>query len=261
VTEVETAGGGAAALIYQREALDDRGLRNAVLAAVRLAVTRLGLAAEAAAQLDALAASRARLAAAAVEERDRFAADVATGPGALLVGAARELDAAGPYAPVPLAELLQGARDELKLARRDLKATVSGDIAATVGARGLEASLHDLARRAGTACDIRLGGLDPPEEVAVAAWYVAAEAVANALKHAHAATIAIAARSAGQLLVIEVADDGVGGADAGGRGLTGLAIRVTEKGGRLAVASRPGGGTIVSARLPLSAGASTVRPS
>jgi signal transduction histidine kinase len=251
VTEVQIDGGGAAALIHARGALEDLGLRTAVLSAIRLAITRLELAAEAAAQLDALAASRGRLGVAATVERDRFAAAVAAGPGELLVEASGELEAA--EAPPELAELVRAALDELRSARNDLGASVAGATAAAVAARGLAASLGDLAERAAAECDIQLGRATVPDQIAVAAWYVAAEAVANALKHAQAATITIAVRVAGEELLLEVIDDGVGGADPDGHGLRGVASRLADVGGRLEVASRPGDGTTIAAGLPLRA--------
>jgi signal transduction histidine kinase len=82
------------------------------------------------------------------------------------------------------------------------------------------------------------------------AYYVACEALTNAAKHAHAATITINARQHDGRLVVEVGDDGVGGADPNGSGLRGLADRVAALDGRLHVHSPPGQGTRVTAELP-----------
>ena len=96
-----------------------------------------------------------------------------------------------------------------------------------------------------------------PEPIEAAAYYVVSEAVANVVKHASAIVgRASALEAVNGRVVIEVADDGVGGADAdGGSGLRGLADRVEALDGRLAVESPPGAGTRVVAEIPLPAGA------
>jgi signal transduction histidine kinase len=84
-----------------------------------------------------------------------------------------------------------------------------------------------------------------------AAYCVASEAGANAAKHSHASEVRLAASRGGPLLVLEVSDDGIGGAGAGGgSGLRGLADRVEALGGRLTVSSPPGRGTTVRAEIP-----------
>ena len=92
------------------------------------------------------------------------------------------------------------------------------------------------------------GALPPPVEAA--AYYVVAEALANAAKHAAACLITVRVAFEDGLLVTEVADDGCGGADENGGGLQGLADRVASIGGRLAVSSIPGAGTALRAEIP-----------
>ncbi|KAB2374849.1 hypothetical protein F9B16_27065 [Actinomadura montaniterrae] len=90
-----------------------------------------------------------------------------------------------------------------------------------------------------------------PEDVATTAYYVASEAVANAVKHAAAGGIRLRVTRADGHLTVEVHDDGSGGATIEpGSGLAGLADRVAAAGGALSVASRPGSGTSVEAVLP-----------
>ena len=90
-----------------------------------------------------------------------------------------------------------------------------------------------------------------PEQIEVAAYYVVSESLANIGKHAHATSVRIAVSRAAELVVVEVDDDGVGGADTErGSGLRGLADRVEAHGGRLRVWSPPGGGTRVRAEMP-----------
>ena len=90
----------------------------------------------------------------------------------------------------------------------------------------------------------------PPRAVETAAYYVVAEALANAGKHAAAQRVDITVRDDAGTLVVEVLDDGVGGADAGGSGLRGLARRVEALDGTLSVRSPAGGPTIVKAVVP-----------
>jgi signal transduction histidine kinase len=90
-----------------------------------------------------------------------------------------------------------------------------------------------------------------PEQVEVAAYYVVAESLANVAKHAHATRATILAAERGNSVVVEIVDDGVGGADTErGSGLRGLADRVEALGGRLKVWTPHGGGTRVQAEIP-----------
>jgi signal transduction histidine kinase len=91
-----------------------------------------------------------------------------------------------------------------------------------------------------------------PEYVEVTAYYVIAEALANATKHARVAAVGIRAEVAGEVLVVTIRDDGIGGADpARGTGLTGLKDRVEALGGVIRIESPPGAGTTLRAELPL----------
>jgi signal transduction histidine kinase len=93
-----------------------------------------------------------------------------------------------------------------------------------------------------------------PENVEVTAYYIASEALTNALRHAHASQVRITVESDDRRLMLTVGDDGVGGADASrGSGLIGLHDRVAALGGVLAVHSRPGSGTVLTAEIPVSA--------
>ena len=90
----------------------------------------------------------------------------------------------------------------------------------------------------------------PPRRVEETAYYVAAEALANATKHAGASAVTISAARSGGQLVVEVDDDGVGGADPAGWGLRGLADRIAALDGQLLVDSPAGAGTRITARIP-----------
>ena len=117
---------------------------------------------------------------------------------------------------------------------------------------GLPAALEELCGRAAlparleVAIDRRL-----PAQVETAAYFLVSEALTNAAKHAQARQAQVTARDNDGLLTVEVADDGVGGATAGGgSGLRGMADRVEALGGRFTLSSPEGGGTVVRAELP-----------
>jgi signal transduction histidine kinase len=90
-----------------------------------------------------------------------------------------------------------------------------------------------------------------PAEIEASAYFIVAEALTNVVKHSHAGRAEVRASVAEGMLRIEVRDDGTGGADRDGHGLVGIADRATALGGRLEIESPAGGGTRVTATLPL----------
>ena len=148
--------------------------------------------------------------------------------------------------------VLGEAREALAVALEELRDLAQGIRPAILVERGLPAALDDLSRRAALPVRVELaltGRL--PEAVEAAAYFVASEALTNAAKHSHASEVRLTASCDGSRLVIEVSDDGIGGAGAGGgSGLRGLADRVEAIGGRFTVSSPPGRGTTVRAELP-----------
>jgi len=117
--------------------------------------------------------------------------------------------------------------------------------------RGLRPALESLAARSPHAVRIEIPGERLPALVEVAAYYLVAEALTNAVKHAQASSASIRVAAEDGLVVIEVADDGIGGATVErGSGLLGLADRVAALGGQLTVDSPPGAGTLVRAEIP-----------
>jgi signal transduction histidine kinase len=120
-----------------------------------------------------------------------------------------------------------------------------------LGDRGLEAAVAGLASRSPVHVTLSANLTErPPAAVETAAYFVVAEAIANAGKHADASQLEIAIRRTGGMLVVDVVDDGRGGADPNGHGLTGLRQRVEALDGTLEVTSPPGGPTTVRARMP-----------
>ena len=213
--------------------------------------------AELQARLADLATSRARIVAAGDVERRRLERNLHDGAQqrlvtlsiTLRVGLAKlEADPAGAR------DLLTGAADELSMALAELRELARGLHPVVLTERGLGPAVEALASRAPVPVEI----VETPSErlaqpIEAAAYYLIAEALTNVAKHAHARSVRVRVAQTGSMVVVQVHDDGVGGADtAGGTGLEGLADRVEALGGRLELASPAGAGTTVSAEIPVS---------
>ena len=175
---------------------------------------------------------------------------------ALLLGHARRRVDADPTDP-EIADLLAQATAELQAGLAELRELARGIHPPLLTDQGLEPALHALAARAPVpvtlAADV---GERLPAPVEIAAYFVVAEALANVGKYAQACEATIAVRRVNGLVTVEVADDGVGGADAGrGTGLRGLTDRVAVLDGTLAVDSPRGGGTRLHVEIPCGRGA------
>ncbi len=200
-----------------------------------------------------LAASRARLVAAGDEARRRIERNLHDGAQQRLVSLGLWLRTAQAAAPPELAAFLAAGVDDAKGALADLQEISRGIHPAVLSERGLEPALKALARRSAVAVelDVRVERR-LPEPVEAAAYYVAAEALTNAAKHAQASLVELRVEEDERAVRLAVCDDGVGGADAtGGSGLIGLRDRVDAIGGTIEIASPPGAGTTVLARLPV----------
>ena len=213
----------------------------------------LGL--ESAEAREQLNASRLRILQAGLEERRRLERNLHDGAQQRLVSLALQLrlvegllerDAAAAR------ELVGAARGELDQAMRELRELARGLHPAVLTERGLLAGLQSLADAAALPVTIH-GALDErlDDAVEAGAYFVVAESITNAVKHAGASGIEVRVERRAGALRLEIADDGRGGADPErGTGLRGLADRVEALGGRFAVADRPLGGTVVSVELP-----------
>jgi signal transduction histidine kinase len=149
-------------------------------------------------------------------------------------------------------ELLDRAITELAEGLQEIRELASGLHPAVLVERGLDAALEAIALRAAVPIELRTQiGCMLPDQVQAAAYYVVAEGVANANKHAGASRVVVRTRTDDGNLVVEIADDGGGGADEEGSGLRGLADRVEALGGTLTLESPAGGGTCLLARIPL----------
>ena len=254
-TVVEREGEPIAALIHDAALAENHELVQSVCAAAALTLENARLQAELRARLAELQASRARLVEATESERRRIERDLHDGTQQRLVSIAMTLGLAESKlaADRPAVEpVLREARDALTVALAELRELTQGIRPAILVERGLAAALDDLSRRAAlpVRLEVDLGGR-LPAQVEGAAYFVASEALANAAKHSHATAARLAASRDGGVLVLEVSDDGIGGAAAGGgSGLRGLADRVEALGGRLTVSSPPGRGTTLRAEIP-----------
>ncbi|HUG16676.1 MAG TPA: histidine kinase, partial [Thermomicrobiales bacterium] len=202
-------------------------------------------------QLVEVRESRARIVEAQLAERHKLERDLHDGAQQRLLGLAMQLRAVEMSGdPERMDGALAGAVDELQAAVRELRDLANGLRPAILADGGLAAALDDLAARSPVPVRLELTGERFAPGIEETAWFIACEAVANAVKHAAPCAVAISAsRSAGWLrLVIE--DDGIGGADPTGSGLRGIADRAEVAGGTLTVRPRGGHGTVVIAELP-----------
>jgi signal transduction histidine kinase len=247
-TSIDRDGEPFAIVVHDRAVLDDPALVAAVTAATRLNSSHASLRAEVRGLVVQEEASRRRLLIAGDEARRALERRLHDGPLRRLdrlheTFAATAGSRPGPHTQRAVAQL-SGTLDELRDLARGLFPRVL--------AEGLATALAGLAGR--TPVPVRLSVPDDrfPDDVEVTAWYVCAEAVANAVKHATPASIAIDVERRDGRLAIRVSDDGCGGADpAHGTGLRGLADRVEALGGRLVVESTAGRGTRLVAEVPL----------
>ena len=148
-------------------------------------------------------------------------------------------------------DLLENATTEVKAGLAELRTLARGLHPALLAESGLKDALVTLANRVPIITAVRASDRRYPERIEVTAYYIVAEALANAAKHSGASTIDVRIDESDGWLRIEIADDGVGGADlARGSGLIGLQDRASAIGGTLTVQSPPAAGTVVRAELP-----------
>jgi hypothetical protein len=245
ITPVDLAGQRLALLIHDPAVLADRSVIDAASGALSVAVANAQLQTTVRASVADVEASTRRLLNAADAERRRFGSQLRVDVEPLLREAADELRAAD--AEPALIARVDAVRGQLFRLARGLDPVMLDE-------RGLGAALRELADHAGIPASVSGPDERLAPEVEQCVWFTCSEAVANALKHAHASRLEIEVRAARGVVDVVVRDNGVGGADpANGSGLRRLAGRVESAGGSLALSSPPGGGTRVVARLPAEA--------
>jgi signal transduction histidine kinase len=253
VTRIERDGELVAAIVH--DALNfDREL-DAIGAAAAIALENERLDAELRAKVAELRESRSRMLRIGLEERRRLERDLHDGAQQRLVSMALNMRLARDRMradPDAAERMLDGASSELDAALEELRELARGIHPAVLSDRGLDAALETLARRAPLPVELNRDARERlPESIELAAYFVVSEALTNVAKYADATHAQVnVARRNGKLLV-EVTDDGVGGADPdNGTGLRGLADRLAVIEGRLEVESPPGAGTTIRARIP-----------
>jgi signal transduction histidine kinase len=253
VTTVEREGQPVAALVHDPAVLEDPGLLEAVTSAAQLAAANARLRAEVQARVVELAASRRRILEAGDEERRRLERRLREGAEARLGELAVTLrrgrgSASGEHTRDQIAH----AEEQLARTLEELRRLAHGLHPRVLSEHGLEGALAVLATDLPLPVEIKVTGDQLPERVAVAAYFVCAEALTNVAKHAAAAHAAVAVTASEGRVRVEIEDDGIGGADpAHGSGLRGLADRVETFAGTLQVESVPGHGTRLAAEIPL----------
>jgi signal transduction histidine kinase len=202
-----------------------------------------------------LAASRKRIVAASDDARRRIERDLHDGVQQQLVSLGLEVGKleAGLRSGDKLKQPLASVSDSVGSVLDSLVEVARGIHPAILSQGGLEAALHGLARRAAVPVELDARIDDPlPDEIQVAAHYVASEALTNVAKHARASVVHMGVTTAGEALTLVIRDDGVGGADLGrGSGLVGLRDRVEALGGTITIDSSAGKGTCIAVTLPI----------
>jgi signal transduction histidine kinase len=188
-------------------------------------------------------------------ERRRIERDLHDGTQGRLVSLAMSLgllEARLPSEADAVRSIAQGARRTVAAALEELRELGQGIYPAALAERGLGAALQELAERAALPARVEVCiDARPPARVEATAYFAVSEALTNAAKHSHASEVRISVSCAEPLLIVEVVDDGLGGAAAGsGSGLRGLTDRVEALGGRLILSSPPGRGTRVRVEIP-----------
>jgi signal transduction histidine kinase len=201
-----------------------------------------------------LDASRARIVEAADAARQRIERDLHDGAQQRLVSLALNLRLlqANLDAGSDAARELAAARSELEATLEELRDLARGIHPSVLTDRGLEAAIAGLVGRSPIPVELQLNGAEGlPEPVQITAYFIVAEALTNAFKHARCDLVTVRVGAEGGWATVEVHDDGVGGTDpAGGSGLSGLRDRVSALGGALDISSPPGDGTTIRARMP-----------
>jgi signal transduction histidine kinase len=246
-----------AALVYDSSLLLEPELVDSAAAAARMALENAGLQAQLRAQLEEVRQSRARLVEAAQDERQRVERDLHDGAQQQLVTLLLSLQAtravANRHADPETASMLDSNIATLKQALAELRELARGIYPSILTEAGLVPAARSLAERSPIPVEVRgdLGDVRLAPQLEATLYFVAAEAITNAIKHSDARNICVTMQRGPSTVSLEVSDDGRGGADLlAGTGLRGLSDRVAAVGGRLEVGSANGRGTRIHSEIP-----------
>jgi signal transduction histidine kinase len=253
-TPISREGVPVALVLHDAALLDEPRLLASVAAATGMTIQNAQLQVELRARLQELRGSRARILQAEQNERRRLERDLHDGAQQRLVALSMELGELEERldGSTELRKRIEEARQEVTASLAELRNLAHGIHPAAVSDHGLAVALESLATRATIPVQV-IGAPSErlPEHVEMAAFFIVSEALTNVAKHARASSAVVEFDRTVVLLIVEVRDDGVGGASAdAGTGLRGLADRVEALGGRLMVWSPVGRGTRVRAEIP-----------
>jgi signal transduction histidine kinase len=253
-TVVNRGGKPVAGLVHDASLLQEPELLDAVVAAAGIALENGRLESDLRARVEELRRSRARIVEVAQTERQRLERDLHDGAQQRLVTLSLHLGTLErQLADHPRAlPLLEQAKRELDQSLRELRELARGIHPAVITERGLGAALDGLVSRASIPVELEVDlEARPPEAVELAAYYLVAESLTNVAKHAEASSASVEVTRQDGGLIVEIRDDGVGGASPeGGSGLRGLEDRVEALGGRVQMWSPRGAGTRIRAEIP-----------
>ncbi len=243
-----------AALLHDPALDEEPELLNAVTAAAGIALENARLHAELRARLEELRGSRARIVDAGQTERKRLERNLHDGAQQRLIALSLELGLweEGLQGDSEASRRLDRARREIATSLEELRDIARGLHPAVVSGHGLEVALEQLAARGPVPVrmDVEVGNR-LPERLEVAVFYLVAESLANIGKHANATSATVEVSRIDGRVVVEIVDDGIGGADTElGSGLRGLADRVEALEGRMRIWSPEGHGTRLRAEIP-----------
>ncbi|MGH2949549.1 MAG: histidine kinase [Solirubrobacteraceae bacterium] len=255
-TAVELEGRRVGAIVHDSTLSEDPHTLRSVAAAAGLAMENERLHAQLRARVEELRTSRARIVDAGTKERRRLERNLHDGAQQRLVALSLTLRLAQAKVgkdPGKAEELLFAAQEELTLALGELRELARGIHPAVLSDRGLRPALEALAGRAPIPVELAELPRDRlPEPIEAAAYFVVAEALTNVVKYAHASQATVSVSRHNGSAIVEVADDGIGGADPGrGSGLRGLSDRVSALDGQVVLDSPAGSGTRLRAEIPV----------
>jgi signal transduction histidine kinase len=249
VTRLEQDGTAVAAVVHDPSLLDEPELVESAGTAARLALENARLHAETRAQLQQVRESRRRIVTAADEERRRIERNLHDSVQQRLLAVALKLSSSRRQADLELDELIGSSVVELQQINEELRTLARGLHPTVLTEYGLVSALTALTSNTPLPVTVDVSDDRLPLEVEAAAYYVASEALNNIVKHAGAEHATISAHHEGDMLLLEIADDGVGGATPD-FGLQGIADRVEALGGSLLVDSPAGQGTRITVEIP-----------
>ena len=258
LTDVGDAGAPSVAIVHDAALRDDTAFIESAAAAASVAFTSDRVAARTAGMVRELKASRSRILAAADSERQRIERDLHDGAQQRLVALCIHLELAAERTPDPIeADELRGLADEVEQALNEIRSLTHGIYPATLLEQGLASAVRSAALRSPVATSVDVEGLGVyPSEISAAVYFCCVEALQNIAKHAPGARSArILLRESGSTLCFSVSDDGPGfrhDSARVGAGMVNMRDRINSVGGKLTVDSRPGHGTRVNGRIPLS---------